>query len=328
MIKDVDIRLAALMVWLVAFVVSYLAVPRILTVLLRIKLLEKINNRSSHRIETPSMGGAAFYLSFISALFLIGLCYNTSFSLAVVFGATVMFFMGVKDDIAIIRPQSKVLAQVLITLALLPFVEFRLTNFEGFLFLQNIPLGATVLISCLITFIIINAYNLIDGIDGLAGMLGIVIFGIFAYFYYRLQDNFFFLLSISGTGFLLAFLRFNLSKHRKIFMGDTGSMVVGFLIAILSLHFLTLNAEKLTTLAISLPQYKFLILFAILFVPVADFIRVFLMRLLKSKNPFLPDRQHVHHLLTDKIGLPHWIASLLLAVLNFVVFFVSIFFCF
>jgi len=155
---------------------------------------------------------------------------------------------------------------------------------------------------------IINAYNLIDGIDGLAAMLGIVIFTVFALAFYRVQLYFYFLLALVPLGYLMGFLRYNLSKNKKLFMGDTGSMITGFLIGLLTLRFLSLDQSQLYTLHIQ-PENVLLLTLAILFVMTTDTLRVVVIRLWNNKALFKPDRNHVHHILIDT-GLSHWAASL------------------
>lgn len=320
-LEEVTLLNMAVVIWIISFMVTYLAIPRIVSVLRHIKLLEKPNERSSHGKSIPSMGGIAFYLSFVSTMFFISLYLKVPlYSLALVFGGTVMFFMGIKDDIEIIRPQSKLISQIIVALGILFFSEFRITS-ESIFYIVSTPSWLLIAFSCFLILVIINAYNLIDGIDGLASMVGVVIFGVFGYLYYQLNDHFFFLLSLSSMAFLMAFLRYNLSKkHNKMFMGDTGTMIIGFIIAVLSLHFMSLGKESMKILCIISVQDKAMVLSSILFVPLLDLLRVFLLRLLKGKNPFLPDKRHLHHFLINKFHLSHISTSLLLSSVNFVVF--------
>lgn len=137
-------------------------------------------------------------------------------------------------------------------------------------------------------------------------MLGIMVFAVFGLVFYSL--SFYFLLALVPIGYLLAFLRYNLSKSKKIFMGDTGSMIAGFLIGVLTLRFLSLDATQLQALYIQ-PENLLLITLGILFVITTDTLRVMMIRLWNNKSLFKPDRNHVHHILIDT-GLSHWAASL------------------
>ena len=166
---------------------------------------------------------------------------------------------------------------------------------------------------------IVNSYNLIDGINGSAAMVGIVIFSAFAYVFYDAEMYFYFLLSLLSISFLLAFLRYNLSAKKRVFMGDTGSMIVGFLIAVLAIKFFSLNTELLESAVIT-PSNKVWVLLSIIFIPFFDTTRVFTTRLLRHGQPFKADRSHIHHVMIDYMKLSHSQASLLLAAINLSVF--------
>ena len=163
--------------------------------------------------------------------------------------------------------------------------------------------------------VIINSYNLIDGIDGLASIVGIVILIIYTTIFYITEEYFFALLSISLNGILMAFYGFNISSSRKIFMGDTGSLLVGFIISILTLKFLALGPQSYEGLPFLLENAP-LIAIAILIVPLFDTARVFTIRVANKKSPFSPDRNHVHHVLIDFWGLSHKQASFIIGLFN------------
>jgi UDP-N-acetylmuramyl pentapeptide phosphotransferase/UDP-N-acetylglucosamine-1-phosphate transferase len=162
---------------------------------------------------------------------------------------------------------------------------------------------------------IINSYNLIDGIDGLASVVGIVIMVIYTTIFYLTQEYFFALLAITVNACLMAFLGFNLSSDKKIFMGDTGSLIVGFVISILTLKFLALNPGDYTELPFLLENAP-LIAISILIVPLFDTARVFTIRIANKKGPFSPDRNHTHHVLIDYWGLSHKQASFIIGCFN------------
>ena len=166
---------------------------------------------------------------------------------------------------------------------------------------------------------LINAYNLIDGIDGLAGIAGIVICSAFAFVFYLVREPYFVLLSIMAVGILAAFLRYNFSRsHRKMFMGDGGSLTIGFLIAFLSLKILVMKESPVLSAHGFLPENRALFLLAVLFLPVFDTLRVMVIRLLNKKSPFEADRNHLHHVLLDN-KLSHKQASLALGGLNILI---------
>ena len=181
----------------------------------------------------------------------------------------------------------------------------------------------------IIALTIINAYNLIDGVDGLASTLGISIFSMFALIFLTMGLNYYFLICVSLICILLAFtllafMRYNFSHEKKIFMGDTGSLVIGFCIAILALKFLTIDTSLFKRFTFA-PQNKLLIVAAILAVPLFDMMRVIGVRLLKKQSPFTADRNHIHHILSD-LGLEHYKIAILLGLLNYTLAIILIFF--
>ena len=168
---------------------------------------------------------------------------------------------------------------------------------------------------------IINAYNLIDGIDGLAASIGIVISLIYGLIFVYLDYPFFVLLCLSVIAMLAAFLRYNLSKSQKIFMGDTGSLIMGFIISVFTINFLSFKTPDLENLPVVVENLPF-IAFSILIIPLFDTFRVFAIRMFNKKSPFSPDRNHMHHILID-LGLSHFKTSLILSIAN--ILFVTIF---
>jgi UDP-N-acetylmuramyl pentapeptide phosphotransferase/UDP-N-acetylglucosamine-1-phosphate transferase len=280
--------------------------------------MDNPDERSSHKEKTPTLGGVSFYISLIFGLFAIQFFGFDGSSLNVVVGLTVLFFVGLKDDLMILSAQTKLGAQIIAASFILLLPEIWITNFSGFLGIDHIPLYIGISMSYFFMIFIINAYNLIDGIDGLAGSIGIKVFVIFATIFYFTHNDFYFLLSVLGIGFLLAFLRFNLSKKNRIFMGDTGSLIVGFLIAIMMIRFLALNEVDLELIHVT-PANKFIIGITIFFFPIMDVIRVVIMRLLNKRGPFEPDRNHMHHILVDK-GLKHAKASATMSICSMIIF--------
>jgi UDP-N-acetylmuramyl pentapeptide phosphotransferase/UDP-N-acetylglucosamine-1-phosphate transferase len=200
---------------------------------------------------------------------------------------------------------------------------FIIDSLNGFLNINEIPYYLYLVIAGFMMLTIINAYNLIDGIDGLASVVGIVILMIYTTIFYITKEYFFTLLCISLNASLIAFFGFNISTKRKIFMGDTGSMIVGFIISILTLKFLALPAPSYDALPFLLENVP-LIAISILIVPLFDTARVFTIRLANKKSPFSPDRNHMHHVLIDYMGLTHQQASLIIGGFNlmFVVLFI------
>ncbi|WP_081958642.1 MraY family glycosyltransferase [Algibacter lectus] len=192
--------------------------------------------------------------------------------------------------------------------------------------IHELPTVVLDVLHVIIALTIINAYNLIDGVDGLASTLGISIFSMFGLIFLTMGLNYYFLICVSLICVLLAFMRYNFSHEKKIFMGDTGgSLVIGFCIAILTLKFLTLDTTLFHKFTFAPPQNKLLIVAAILAVPLFDMMRVIGVRLLKKQSPFTADRNHIHHILSD-LGLEHYKIAILLGLLNYTLAIILIFF--
>ncbi|WP_203969936.1 glycosyltransferase family 4 protein [Capnocytophaga stomatis] len=315
-------EIIAIWIFVLSFAVCYLAMPSIIYVVRRKNLMDNPNGRSSHSQKTPTMGGIAFYVSLIFTLFFIS-SYDTNYmGINIVSGASIMFFLGLKDDLTGVNPSTKIVGQILATFILLLFgTELRIYSLDGFLWFDEIPFWFSLFFSCFVVMTIVNSFNLIDGINGSAAMVGIVIFGCFGYVFYQSEDIYYFLFSILCIGFLLAFLRYNLSSRKKIFMGDTGSLVVGFIIGVLALKFLSLPSLGLQKAYIN-PANKIWVLLAIVFIPFFDTTRVFIARTIRDGKPFKADRNHIHHVMIDYMGLSHGRASFLLATINLVIFLV------
>jgi UDP-GlcNAc:undecaprenyl-phosphate/decaprenyl-phosphate GlcNAc-1-phosphate transferase len=319
-IHRINIESLAFFIFGFSFIISYLIIPKLISVIRFKNLMDGPNLRSSHFDKTPTLGGVVFYISLVFGLFVIHYYDVIDISFNILVGLTVLFFVGIKDDLVVLSAKSKVLAQLLAITFILINPDLHIVSFHGFFGITEILFFLTIAFSYFIMIFIINSYNLMDGIDGLAAMLGIVIFTIYAIFFYRIELIFYFLLSVISIGFLIAFLRFNLSKKRKIFMGDTGSMIVGFLIGIMTLRFLALKVTELEKLHID-SKNCILIVFAILFFPVIDVVRVIIMRLINKRKAFSPDRCHMHHILVDK-GLSHVKASVILTISSVIIFLV------
>jgi UDP-N-acetylmuramyl pentapeptide phosphotransferase/UDP-N-acetylglucosamine-1-phosphate transferase len=220
-----------------------------------------------------------------------------------------MFFVGLLDDLKDLSPKAKFLGQVLALSILIIQSDYRILSFHGFLGIYELNMFFSVSISMFLILAFINAFNLIDGIDGMSSITGIVISACFGFLFYKLQLFFFMFISAALISMLLAFLRYNFSSKKKIFMGDTGSLVIGLVLGLLTLKLLTLETETFNYLSIQRKELPLLLLI-ILIVPAFDLCRVTFIRLKRRVSIFSPDRNHIHHLLIDS-GLSHKKASLL-----------------
>lgn len=289
-------------------------VPKIKYIVEGRQLIDHPNKRSSHKSSTPTMAGVAFFLTLIGTLNLIDVWDVDDIALSLTGALTIIFALGLKDDLIVSTPKAKIGGEILAVFFILFCNCLQVTSLEGFFGIYNIPLLASYGFITLMILTIINSYNLIDGIDGLASAIGIVIFAVFGFVFFLLDLQFYFLLCVSLMGILLGYLRFNLSKTKKIFMGDTGSLIIGFCIGFLSLKFLAIDATLLMQFSFK-PENKLLLIASILFIPLFDTVRVMGVRILNNRSPFEPDNNHIHHILIDS-GLSHARASLFLGLLS------------
>ncbi len=305
----------AILLFIGSFLLIYLTIPKIIKVVEYKRLMDDPNQRSSHQSKTPTLGGISFFYTLIFALFFIKSWPSFDEAIYVIPGLTILFIVGLKDDLVVISPGAKLITQVFAIAFILANPSFTIDSLNGFLNIHEIPHYLYLGIAGFMMLTIINSYNLIDGIDGLASVVGIVIMVIYTTIFYLTQEYFFALLAITVNASLMAFLGFNLSSDKKIFMGDTGSLMVGFIISILTLKFLALNPSDYTELPFLLENAP-LIAISILIVPLFDTARVFTIRIANKKGPFSPDRNHTHHVLIDYWGLSHKQASFIIGCFN------------
>ncbi|WP_130285136.1 MraY family glycosyltransferase [Aquimarina brevivitae] len=278
--------------------------------------MDNPNVRSSHVKKTPTLGGVSFFYTLIFALFFLKIL-DGSFTEAIYFipGLTILFIVGLKDDLVVLSPLTKLVAQLAAVSFILSHQSFQIGSLNGFLGIYDIPIFLYYVAGAFIMLTIINAYNLIDGIDGLASIVGIVILVIYTTIFYLTAEYFYVLIALALNGSLIAFLSYNLSSRRKIFMGDTGSLIVGFMISALTLKFLALSPNSYNELPFLLENAP-LIAIGILIVPLFDTARVFTIRVANKKSPFSPDRNHTHHILIDSFNLSHQQASFVIGGFN------------
>lgn len=293
--------------------VSLYAVPVVIRIALALKLFDKPNGRSSAHTAVPTLGGIAIYLSFMLAS-TIGMDGYMFPVLRSIFTAVLlMFFVGLKDDILNLKPFKKIVAQLITAMILIFLANIRFTNLHGFLGFEEIGYIPGMLLTVFVMIVFINAFNLIDGIDGLAAGLGILATTIFGVWFFISNHFDYAVLSFSLSGALCGFFFYNVyGTKNKIFMGDTGSLVLGTLISIIVIKFNELNFDQTEPFSIaSAPAVSF----AILIYPLVDTLRVFTIRILNKRSPFTPDKNHIHHRLLA-IGFSHRKATYTIIIAN------------
>jgi UDP-N-acetylmuramyl pentapeptide phosphotransferase/UDP-N-acetylglucosamine-1-phosphate transferase len=297
------------------FIGSLFIIPKIRRISLKNHLTDSSGYRSSHKGNVPSFGGVAFYISYILVLFFSQTLDNHHVSLTLLASISIVFFTGFLDDLKDLSPKLKFFGQFLAVGLLMIQPDFRITSLHGFIGIYEIPLTVSIAGSMFFLLGLINAFNLIDGIDGLTGITGIIVASFYAFMFYSLGNFFYAAIAVTTIATLLAFLRFNFSIQWKIFMGDTGSLVIGLVLGLLTLKLLSFGDEAYVSLSFNRAQLP-LFLIAVLFVPLLDTLRVMLVRALNGVSIFEPDRNHIHHIIID-YGLSHRRASFLIGLSNF-----------
>ncbi|KYK21251.1 hypothetical protein AYK24_03345 [Thermoplasmatales archaeon SG8-52-4] len=292
-----------------AFGITYVSIPPIIE-LARVKgLYDMPNGRTSHIHATPYLGGVAVFTGLILSTIVIasiGFIQDLSYVIA---GLIIILFVGLKDDMLIINPNKKLAGQLIASGIIVVMGDIRIDHFHGVLGFEAIPYFASIMFTIFVFIVIINGLNLIDGIDGLASGVGILIAITFGIWFTMADIVSYSVMSFSLAGSLIAFFYFNVfSKKNKIFLGDAGSLIIGFTTAVITVQFLE-NQTYATDYAIvhSAPA----VAFGILIVPLYDTLRVFILRISQGRSPFSADRQHIHHVLLD-LGFSHLRATMIL----------------
>jgi UDP-GlcNAc:undecaprenyl-phosphate GlcNAc-1-phosphate transferase len=296
-----------LLAGIVSFAAAFAAIPIVIKQSKKKNLLDKPDFRKQHKEPIPTMGGVGIFAGLIvSACIWIGLL-SVREAVGISAAITMLLLTGIVDDIkglsALLRLGIQCIAGVL---AVQAGLIIHLPDLFGWSSetMMIIDYGFTIFLIAGVT----NAFNLIDGIDGLAGGLGFINATMFGFLFLYFGNDGFAVLSFSFAAALLAFLKYNFNPAR-IFMGDTGSLVLGYLMIVFAVKIFDLSYTH------NHSHIFLLLIFSIVLVPVIDTARVFLFRILKGKSPFSADRSHIHHLLL-KTGFDHKKASFILWIAN------------
>ncbi|MES2732663.1 MAG: MraY family glycosyltransferase [Bacteroidota bacterium] len=265
--------------------VAVFAIPSIVRIAHIKDLFDIPNGRTIHQFLTPRLGGVAIFVGFMSAMTVFGDLKNGVQQLLA--GCIVLFSIGLKDDIITVSAFKKFFVQILATGIVLFIADIRITSFQGFMGVYELETGISYAFTLLVIVGLTNAINLIDGLDGLAGSITLIIsatFGAFFYLYGGEKYGCYANVAFCLVGGILGFLRYNLHKA-TIFMGDAGSLIIGFTISVMAIQFIEMRPIHSTpTIAVGA-----------LIIPILDTVRVSIIRLLKGISPFTPDKNHIHH---------------------------------
>ena len=309
----------------ISFFTAQWLIPQAIRFAHRFQLVDHPNQRKQHIKSTPILGGVSIFVSVVFALSLTSLLLytypNVDLDFKVVFGLfsaiSLMVFFGLKDDIFEVSPLEKVIFQIITALFVIIVCEIRIYNFDGLFGVYELPTIFSYVFSVFVFVIVVNAFNLIDGIDGLSasvGLLGTLCFGAFFCLNNQLIQA---LIMFCYSGALASFLIFNFKK--QLFLGDNGSMSLGVVIAfgVFSVITSTNGANLVGGTGYFLNNASVIVLALISF-PLLDTIRIFCVRLINGKSPFMPDRNHLHHHLTY-LKFSHFESTLLIVVYTIII---------
>lgn len=284
----------------VAFIISFLAIPVVLQIAEQKRLYDVPDERKVHAQAVASLGGVGIFGGFLLASLLSIQGYlNPEFQYFFA-AALVIFFLGLKDDLVVLSASKKIVGQIIAASILIHLGNIRINSMHGLFGFDQLPEAFELALSYLTIIVVINSFNLIDGIDGLAGSLGVLTMLVFGTYFFAIGYQAYALLAFAMAGSLVAFLIFN-HPPAKIFMGDSGSLMIGLINAILVVKFINVASDP----AIAIPlESSVAIGVAILIIPLLDTLRVFSIRIFNGRSPFTPDRNHIHHLLLSR-GLTH-----------------------
>ena len=297
-----------------AFLLTFLMFPVFIKFFKRRNFLDDPGGRKIHTARTPAMGGLPIFIGFCIAILIwapFEVLRETKYVLSAL---SIMFIIGFRDDLINLRAFQKLFGQIAAALIIVTVCDIRLMSLYGLFGIGEIPIALSYILSVFTIIVITNAYNLIDGIDGLAGSVGVIASVFFGTWFFLNDQNSFALISFAFAGGLLAFLNFNWAPS-KIFMGDTGSLLIGFFLSIVTIKFIDTNSM--------LEPSEFVFggsigtAMAVLILPLADTARVFVKRVAKGKSPMHPDRTHFHHILL-RLGCNHAQSTGILVTVNIV----------
>jgi UDP-N-acetylmuramyl pentapeptide phosphotransferase/UDP-N-acetylglucosamine-1-phosphate transferase len=296
-----------ILTFLWALLISIYSVPSIIHVAHSKNLLDQPNHRTIHESLVPRLGGIAIFTGFISSITIFGNLENGVQQLLA--GCFIIFFVGVKDDLVNVSVFKKFFLQLLATSIVVFMTDIRITSFQGLFGVYELVPNLSYPLTFIIIIGLTNAINLIDGLDGLAGSIVVTISLSLGIYFFIFGEPSFTFVAFALAGAVIGFLRYNMMKA-TIFMGDTGSLVCGFIISVMSIYFVEMKSIT-SSPAISI---------GILIIPIFDTLRVIILRVFKGVSPFHPDKNHIHHKLLS-FGIPQLSVVLILVSLNLLIIF-------
>lgn len=316
----------------VSVILAGIIIPNIMDIAFKKRLFDEIDERKIHKGIVPRLGGISFLPAFIFSFCIVVGCnyrlqvagFNTMLhtSLIPIFfllcALMLMYLVGIADDLIGVRYRAKFLFQI-IAGVLIVISGCWIKGLYGFCGIYEWPTLLGWIATVFLVLYVTNAINLIDGIDGLASGLSAIALMFYSLLFFQVKEYGYALLAGATLGTLIPFFYFNVfgkaERHTKIFMGDTGSLTIGIVLSFLAIQSLNLPDVRMPE-----GENPFVLAIAPILVPCFDVARVFLHRIRNGKNPFLPDKCHIHHKFLA-LGFKQWQAllTILLADILFII---------
>lgn len=289
---------------LLSLVLGLMIIPKILLISYKKRLFDLPDSRKVHQVPVPRLGGISFFpVILISSCFILGVRVSTGFPIVELpaheflfftVGGMMLFLIGVADDLIGVSYRYKFLVQIIAAFLIVCPGEW-FNTLGGLFGIYELPVTLGVLFTLFVVVYITNAINLIDGIDGLASGLSCIALSVLGIICMVEEDEIYAQLAFATLGVIVPFWFYNVfgnaKRGHKLFMGDTGSLILGYIISLLVIHLSRNDMSEANEEAHS----HMVLAFSTLIVPLFDVVRVVIHRLREGKSPFLPDKNHFHH---------------------------------
>ncbi len=296
-----------MLAFFIAVVIAGILIPKIILIAFRRKLFDEVNERKVHRGVVPRLGGIAFFPAILFSMALVvavNLRFNNILMLNEAAAYTVqiyfeicaiilLYLVGIADDLIGVRYLAKFVVQIIAAI-LLVCSGMYIGNFYGILWINEMPIWLSCIFTAFIVVYVVNAINLIDGIDGLASGLSTIALVFYAIVFFRGGEFMYSMLAAATAGTLFPFFYYNVfgdaTRQKKIFMGDTGALTTGMVLVFCAIAVMCAKPDFLT-----LDYNPAMVALSPLVIPCFDVFRVYFHRVRRGRNPFLPDKCHIHH---------------------------------
>ena len=282
--------------------------PLIVYVAYKKNILDKPNFRKLQRRPVPVLGGMSVYMAMLIGMAAGNFFYPAGELFIAFVAISIMFYVGLLDDIIGLSAVSKFIFQIAV-ISFLWFFGYRLDNLHGLLGIYQLPQWGSYLLSVIAGVGLLNALNMIDGVDGLASGLGIFTSTLCGLFFVRHGNPLMALVAVVVVGSLIPFFICNVFSHKyKMFIGDSGSLIIGTVAYLFCCEMLKAKTYY------PLDNYLISMLLTIYAIPVFDTLRVMGVRIFHKTSPFKADKKHLHHIFVA-LGMPHFVITFIILLL-------------